>query len=524
MSRLAAFVLFLACWLCARTAWCDVQRFAVVIGNDRGTSSDTPLRYATSDADRVAGVLRDIGGVAPANLVVLHNEDAATVRSTLITFNDRIRGAQSSPATQTLLFVYYSGHADAQALRLGDSRFQLDELTRLVRGSAATFRLLVVDACRSGTITRVKGGRIVAPFALSNEQRLQGEGMVFLTASSANEDAQESDELRGSFFTHAFVSGLLGAADANHDGSVTLEEAYRHAYDATLRATSRTFAGTQHPTFQYDVRGQEWLVLTQPGASDPNRAQLEFPTGIGFLVMADNEFGAVVGEVTARDAGRRLSVRPGRYFVRGRSNDSLLEGSFEVAAKEVHTVDLATLKHVSYARLVRKGARESGLAHSAEVGFVLRSALPNAAGACVGGALGYRLELESVTFGARASFCTGSFENESLSSRTNEYLLALDAEHAWDFSGFSFMLGGGAGAALTTQRFTTRGAAPTRYSTTPLLFGVVGVSHDVSNRVYVTLDARPEAHLLRLQEEAATESRTLLRWAVRGTALVGAHF
>jgi uncharacterized caspase-like protein len=77
-----------------------------------------------------------------------------------------------------------------------------------------------------------------------------------LTASSANEDAQESDEIKGSFFTHALVSGLMGAADRDKNGVVVLEEAYRHAYDATVRASSRTFAGMQHPTFHYDSAGR----------------------------------------------------------------------------------------------------------------------------------------------------------------------------------------------------------------------------------------------------------------------------
>jgi hypothetical protein len=524
LRRIATFMLFVACWFAAHPARCDVQRFAVVIGNDRGNSSDIPLRYAASDAQRVATVLRDVGGVQPANLVLLRNEDATTVRSTLITFNDRIRSAQASPATQTLLFVYYSGHADAQALRLGGSRFLLEELTQLVRGSAATFRLLVVDACRSGTITRVKGGRIVLPFALSDERRLQGEGMAFLTASSANEDAQESDELRGSFFTQAFVSGLLGAADVDNDGSVTLEEAYRHAHDATLRATSRTFAGTQHPTFQFDVRGQESLVLTEPGANDPNRAQLEFPKGIGFLVMVDDEFGAVVGEVTAGNSGRRLSVRPGRYFLRGRTSDALLEGSVEIAAKEVHRVDPTRLKRLGYARLVRKGARESGRAHGAEVGLSLRSALPNASEPCWGGVLGYRLELEAVTLGSRFGFCTSSFENRSLTARTNEYALSFAAEHAWDFSNLSLSLGGGAGAVLTTQSFDTLGSAPSRYSTSPLLFAVVGLSHDLSSRIFVSLDVRAEAQLVRFQDPGASDSRLSLPLACRGTLLSGVHF
>jgi len=524
LNRLVTGSLLLALCLLQRPALCEVQRFAVVIGNDRGQADDVELRYAASDADKVADVLRDIGGVQPANLVVLRNEDAATARSTLITFNDRIRSAQALPGTQTLLVVYYSGHADAQALRLGASRFEIDELTRLVRGSAATFRLLIVDACRSGSITRVKGGRIVPPFPLAIEARLQGEGMAFLTASSATEDAQESDELRGSFFSHAFVSGLLGVADADRDGAVTLEEAYRHAYDATLRATSRTFAGTQHPTFQFDMRGQEWVVLTRPGAADPNRAQLEFPKGLSFLVMAGSELGVVIGEVTTSDVGRKLSVRPGRYFVRGRASDALLEGSLDISAKDVRLVDIAELKRISYARLVRKGARESGLAHGPEVGLAVRTALPNAAGPCWGPVLGYRIELESLTLGSSVGVCTAGFENSAIEARTNEYSLSLGVGHVWDLASFSLAIGGGGGAVLTTQSFETRGSAPARTSASPLLFAGVAVGHDFSSRFYVALDARPEAHLLRLQDDASVEPKLRLRAVLRTAMLVGMRF
>jgi hypothetical protein len=149
------------------SALARVQRFALIAGNNRGHAPDLELRYAESDASKVAQVLRDLGGFEPADIVILRGEDAQTVRSTLINLNDRIRAAGAIPGQQALLFVYYSGHADAQALRLGPSRLEFRELAQLVRGSSANFRLLVVDACRSGTLTRLKGGHLVAPFDIS---------------------------------------------------------------------------------------------------------------------------------------------------------------------------------------------------------------------------------------------------------------------------------------------------------------------------------------------------------------------
>ena len=172
-----------------------VERFAVLVGNSVGDGDDQHLRYAEADAEKVRDVLVDVGGVRPENVVMLEGATADAVRRALITVNDRIRVLPEG--TDAMLVVYYSGHADALALHLASTRLELDELQRLVRGSAARVRILVVDACRSGSLTRVKGGRRVEPFAITLDDRLGSEGAVFLTSSAANEDAQESDELEG---------------------------------------------------------------------------------------------------------------------------------------------------------------------------------------------------------------------------------------------------------------------------------------------------------------------------------------
>ena len=296
------------------------------------TTSASPrtCRSATRemDAARVASVLQEVGGVRPENTVLLQGKDADTVRRALIAVNERVRTA----GRPTVLLVYYSGHADAGALHLGSTALELAELEQLVRGSAAGFRLLVLDACRSGALTRVKGGTPIPPFDIQLGERVAGEGAVFLTSSSASEDSQESDELKGSFFTHALLSGLLGAADENGDGRVTLDEAYRYAYETTLRASSRTLAGTQHPTFQYDVRG-----VGRSGAGHARRALAD--AGLA-RAAAGQELAPLPGERRRRGGGRGGRARtgcagsrcgPGRYFLRGRGPEVLLEGTVAVA-------------------------------------------------------------------------------------------------------------------------------------------------------------------------------------------------
>jgi hypothetical protein len=524
--RLRALALALALVLIslAPRAWGAVQRFAVIAGNNQGSGEDAALRYAESDARKLAEVLRDLGGFEPANLVLLLGENAESLRRTLITVNDRVRAAQALPDTETLLFVYFSGHADAQGLRLGRSRLDVTELAQLVRGSAATLRLLVLDACRSGVLTRVKGAHPVAAFDVNRSAGLGGQGMAFLTASSANEDAQESDELRGSFFTHAFVSGLLGAADQDQDGSVVLEEAYRYAYDATLRATSRTFAGTQHPTFSFEMRGQESLVLTRLHGNGAQRGVLSLPQGTGFLVLRDHSGGPVVAEVLAASAQRRLSLRPGRYFVRGRGKDVLFEGMVVLAPGATVALSLEKLDRVEYARLVRKGAGVRRFSHGPDAAAAVRSSLPNGGRPCWGAQLGYHLDFPSITLAPRFGVCKSGFENDVVEATSVEYALTLAAEHAWDLSWTTLALGAGAGAAIHHQSFTSTGVAPDRVSISPLGFLSTRVARHFASSWFALLELRAEGHLLKMQERATAASELDLAFAGRAAAGLGAEF
>jgi hypothetical protein len=487
-------------------AFAMVQRFAVIVGNNQGQRDEVRLRYAEADATRMQTVLRDLGDFEPADIVLLRGESADTVRSTLITVNDRIRAAASLPDTDTLLLVYYSGHADAQALHLGDSRLEFRELAQLVRGSSAKFRLLVVDACRSGAMTRGKGGQIVAPFALGSTG-LREEGMALLTSSAESEDAQESDAIHGSFFTHAIVSGLLGAADQNDDGVVELDEAYRYAYSATLRATSRTFAGAQHPTFQYELRGQGSVALTRPGLAKARRAEMAFPAGIGFLVFGEQAEGAVLAELGPDEPARKLSLPPGSLFVRGRGPDFLLEGTLTAKPGQSMTVDPGRLSRIEFARLVRKGGGAHAYAHGPTAGLTLRTRLPNADGPCSGGFAGYQLDLPWLALGARLSVCTSGFENEALRATTREYAMSVAAMHTRDLRWLSLAAGVGIGLALTRQHFEGLADAPDRSSASPLGFLSVAAYRSLARRIYLILELRSEAHLLRMQSTAVENPR-----------------
>jgi hypothetical protein len=427
--------------------------------------------------------------------------------------NDRIRTA-GQPA---VLLVFYSGHGDAAALHAGATRLPLEQLEALVRGSAAAFRLLIVDACRSGALTRVKGGAGVPAPRLEIGERLPSDGVVFWTSSAANEDAQESDDIGGSFFTHHLVSALLGAADANGDGIVTLGEAYQYAYQATLRSTSRTLAGMQHATFRHETHGMTDLALTTLGGRE--RATLAIPGERDYVIFQGGADGAVVAEVGAHDGERHVSLRPGRYFLRGRARDRLLEGPVTLRAGERRGVDEDALDQVAFARLVRKGLGVRPRAHDVEVGYMVRTPLWSGASPCQGPLIATALDLPVLSFSARAFGCLGSFRNEFLSASSNEFGAELAVLHSWDVRSVTLSAGAIAGASLLVQRFNAPGAAPSRTSPAAHVGLASAVAFDVTADVYVAAEVDGLTNFFPEQSGDHTVPRAV--FSVRGSLMVG---
>jgi hypothetical protein len=511
---------WVAVWvvLCAGEAQAAIERYAVVIGNNRGEADEKNLRYAQADAAKVYDVLRELGGFAPENMVLLEGEGADAVQRVLIAFNERIR-SQTGRTDQAVLFVYYSGHADADALHLGSDRLEISRLRALVRGSSANMRILMLDSCRSGSLTRVKGGAQAPAFDITLDEQLAGEGMVLLTSASANEDAQESDALKGSFFTHYFVSGLLGAADADASGKVTLEEAYAYAYDHTLRASSRTVVGTQHPTFEFDLRGRGGTVLTAVDAALSGRARLVFPRGRTYLVFSESETGAVVAEVGVHDKAREISVKPGRYFVRGRARDHLLEGTIRLSARETHNVRDRELRRIEYARLARKGGLDRRVAHGPQVGYQLRTPLWSDASLCHGVRAGYAVEHRWLSVTPRFGFCRSGFDNGRIVATSDEFDLDLTLTHVFDVPVVSIGVGVVGGVTWLRQTFETAGVAPPRNTIGGHLDIVLALLWDLPRGFYIETDIAGQVHLF--SGQTANEPDSKLATVVTARPYVG---
>ncbi len=299
------------CVAFAGPALAGTTRLALVVGANAGRGELPPLRYAENDAGKVARLLKELGEVAESDVLLLQGEPPARLEAALQQLQRRVQKAHEDPDERVVLLFFFSGHSDGEGLELGDAVLPFPRLKALLAGTKADVRLVIVDACKSGSAMRAKGGTKAAPFALKLTDTLETSGEAFISSAAEDEAALESSEVMGSLFTHHLLSGLRGAADVSGDKRVTLNEAYRYAYDQTVTRSAMLPQGSQHPTYDYTLTGRGELVLT---TLETPKGQLVFPDDLERAVVSDVARDQVLAEVPR--GTKALAVPPGQYGVR----------------------------------------------------------------------------------------------------------------------------------------------------------------------------------------------------------------
>ncbi len=498
------------------------ETWLIVVGNNRGDADEVELLYGERDAKELAEVLRTQGNIASDRVRILLDETAETVRRTLVGINAQLR-SQSASGKPTALLVFYSGHADADAMHLRGTRLPIEELRGLVSGSPATMRILIVDACRSGAVTRVKGVRKAPEFAIRMEDRVEAEGTAMISSSTAGESSQESDRLRASFFSHHLLNALRGAADRNGDGKVTLSEAYAYSYAMTLRSSGQTLQ-LQHPTYAYDVKGSGDLVLTTLQNAEHNTGRLRLSSASTYLVTEEKESGVIVAELsTARD--RQVVALPrGKYFVQRRGSHEYREYVATLLPGQEIDLEAIPYRSVRYDQLVRKrgGARTS--VHGAHLLLGVRGSILNGESVTPNLVLGYSADLPWLTVGSRLRGTTASYQasDDGYTARHYELGLSVLLQRYVDLSWFSLAFGVAIEGTWYHQRFgETLRSIPSRDTLGIGFSALFALERQLVSGLGVRLEGGPIASLGRYArssfgEQIGVETRSVFTWCLAG--------
>jgi WD40 repeat protein/uncharacterized caspase-like protein len=252
--------------------------YLVVVGVSRYANSQYNLNYSAADATEIGTQLKSqqevLGRYHPIEVISLLNEDAT--KENILLALKLLAGTVKNPLPKNApadlvkikpaqpedaVIFYFSGHGTAKGDRFyliphdigyQGLRSELDEpgLATILSHSVSDLELeealkpvdvdqllLIIDACNSGQALQASDERHGPMNARGLAQLAYEKGMYVLTASQSDEVAFESAGLKHSYLAYALVEEGIksGAADANHDGQVVLNEWFDYATERVPR-------------------------------------------------------------------------------------------------------------------------------------------------------------------------------------------------------------------------------------------------------------------------------------------------
>lgn len=331
----------------------EICRFAMIVGSNNGGEIRPKLKYAVSDANAFKEVMNSMGGVARENCLILFEPDKANFISSLQKLNNKLVAAKSNYKRIELLF-YYSGHSDEEGILLNDEKIYYKDIKKAIEKFPADVRIAIFDSCSSGAFNRTKGGKMRSPFLFDASYNMKG--YAFMTSSSSDEASQESDKIKGSFFTHYLIAGLRGAADMSLDGRITLNEAYQFAYNETLHRTEKTINGPQHPNYNIQMTGTGDVVITDIRKSSSG---LIIHKNISGRLYIRDRYDTLVGEFQ-KPYGRDMEIglESGSYAILNENDGRIYNASIALNRGEKSFLNPEHLIETEKERTVARGSIE----------------------------------------------------------------------------------------------------------------------------------------------------------------------
>ena len=505
------------------TAKAEPVRIVVSAGHRYGTPEERPLRFARDDAARVVEVFTQMGGVRKEHAILVDEPTAGELAAAV----ERARQIAATHRPEEVTFVlYFSGHGDRARIHLGSEAVSLNDLSARIARVPAALRVIVLDACRTDDSLRSKGMTEEPAFAVAVDANAgSATGTVWIHASAEGDPAQESQELAGGIFTHYWLSGLRGAADADGDRRVTLAESYEYAYHQTLFKSARASGVLQRPTARLDIREAGPIVLTSPHAASSRLLLPQMPDQ-QFLVYEPRSKRVLAEAWSAPDRRIALALPPGSYLVQRRSGGRGGAAEVALARGEERSLSASEFRDVSVETLARKGGAIVLSPNEVELGYA--PATQSDFGFIQRATARYQRRMDGWAFGAGIDASLGSANTSSrhIGETTAAANLALELRQ--DVGTVTLRAGAGPRVEWIEQRLERTDSARALAASYPIretnhAIGVgaaaaLRASWAITKPVFLTLGAYGTTTL------APSTTGTQLRWSLGAEAGPGLAF
>ena len=224
--------------------------WAVVVGVSSYNHMPT-LRYTDDDAYRMYAFLKSPeGGALPDDQIrILIDEDATKNEIKMAMDNVFSRAGKDD-----LVLLYFSGHGLKGSFLPIDfdgynNKFDHDEINAILANSPAKYKLLIADACHSGSLLAMKSGEVKGILENYYSTLAQAEpGTALIMSSKSEETSLESSGLRQGVFSHFLIRGLKGEADSDRNQVVSVQELFDYVTENVKKYTGNR----QSPVIQGD--------------------------------------------------------------------------------------------------------------------------------------------------------------------------------------------------------------------------------------------------------------------------------
>jgi hypothetical protein len=256
------------------------RQYALLIGVENYQNA-RPLVFTLNDVKTLTKTLRSRNGVQADGILAITDDDAnPRHRPTRAAMLEEIPRWLARIGPKDRLLVYFSGHGfrdpagklylapiDVDPADPASTGLPVEWFRQQIADCKADFKLLVLDACHSGSEKGDEKIPALAPEKLVNE--FKGlDRVATLASSTGDESSQLWEEKQMSLYSYWFNQAIKGHADADGSGSVDIDEINKYVYNNVIRTAKAHLSRKQTPVRSVRVGLEGTPVVVKVAPSD----------------------------------------------------------------------------------------------------------------------------------------------------------------------------------------------------------------------------------------------------------------
>jgi len=249
------------------------------------------LKYAKNDALELNKLIEGKFKKEPSRILLM---DKDSTKKKILLSLEKIK---NSAKIEDIVFIFMATHGefikgdtmvdyyiipydceDGNEEKLIKNSISMEEIKKLVSAIKAERKVIFIDTCYSGGISRRERYRVPPNIREKIFQNFESENFIIITSSQANQTSYECEKLEHGIFSHYLIKGLSGAVD-HKNGEIDLYTLYSYVYKSVKKYAENECKGNQNPKFFGSFTGEFTLpILRKIEVLDDGTKKFSFET------------------------------------------------------------------------------------------------------------------------------------------------------------------------------------------------------------------------------------------------------